>query len=140
MFPDAEIEHIGSTSVSGALTKGDVDLLVQVNAHAFEAAVRSCRQIYEVNQPENWTPTFASFKDDTSFELPLGVQLAVKGADTYAFVALRDRLNSDLIALEGYNAIKRAHHGGDETRYRDAKGEFIERLLASIKTEAAKPA
>jgi uncharacterized protein len=39
MVPEAEIEHIGATSVPGALTKGDVDLLVSVPAERFGAAV-----------------------------------------------------------------------------------------------------
>ena len=130
LIPAAAVEHVGSTSIPGALTKGDVDLLVQVEAGDFDAAVTSLRALYEINQPENWTGTFASFKDDTSFALPFGAQLAVTGSDAYLFVRLRDRLASDPVSLERYNAIKRAHEGGDMHAYRAAKGEFIEQLFS----------
>ena len=126
----AVVEHVGSTSIRGALTKGDVDLLVQVEAGDFDAAVAALRVLYEVNQRENWTATFASFKDDTSFALPFGAQLAATGSDAFHFVRLRDRLASDPVSLDRYNAIKRSHEGGDMHAYRTAKGEFIEQLLA----------
>ena len=130
LIPAVDIQHIGGTSVLGALTKGDVDLIVTVRPEDFDAGVQVLRGHYAINQPENWTPTFASFKDDTSFELPFGAQVIAAGSETYCFVALRDRLNSDPAALAGYNAIKLAHEGGDPTQYREAKGKFIERLLA----------
>jgi len=129
-IPAAAVEHVGSTSIPGALTKGDVDLLVQVDAGDFDAAVAALRGLYEINQPENWTATFASFKDDTSFALPFGAQLAVTGSETYLFVRLRDRLAADPVSLNRYNAIKRSYEGGDMHAYRAAKGEFIEQLLA----------
>ena len=127
------MQHIGGTSVGGALTKGDVDLLVTVPAEDFDSAVAALRGVYAVNQPENWTSAFASFKDDTSFELPFGAQLAVRGSEPYSFVRLRDRLNYDPTALAAYNALKRAHEGQDGANYREAKGELIERLLREDK-------
>ncbi len=63
---DVEIEHVGSTSIPGALTKGDLDLLVRVDAAAFDAAVVALRELYVVHQPENWTPTYASFLDPSA--------------------------------------------------------------------------
>jgi GrpB-like predicted nucleotidyltransferase (UPF0157 family) len=61
LVPGAEIVHVGATAVPGALTKGDVDLMVRVSAPAFEAGQRALRSGYTVHQPENWTPTYASF-------------------------------------------------------------------------------
>ena len=129
LIPSARVEHIGGTSIPGALTKGDVDVLVTVAAADFPVAVDALRKLYAVNQPENWTPAFASFKDDTSFPLAFGAQLVTDGAEPYAFLALRERLCCDPVALADYNAIKRAHEGRDDAAYREAKGGFIERLL-----------
>ena len=42
-LPAAEIEHVGSTSIRGALTKGDLDLLVRVDAAGFAAAAAALR-------------------------------------------------------------------------------------------------
>lgn len=39
LIPGAEIEHVGSTSIPGALTKGDVDLLVRVEQADLSGAI-----------------------------------------------------------------------------------------------------
>jgi uncharacterized protein len=80
LLPDAEVEHVGATSVPGALTKGDLDLLVRVEPGRFEPAVAAMRGAYAIHQPENWTQTFASFVDPEAGEVPVGVQLAVAGS------------------------------------------------------------
>jgi predicted DCC family thiol-disulfide oxidoreductase YuxK/phenylpyruvate tautomerase PptA (4-oxalocrotonate tautomerase family) len=61
--PDLEVEHVVSTSIPGALTKGDVDVLVQVTAHDSDDAITQLRRVQAVHQPHNWTPTLASFAD-----------------------------------------------------------------------------
>jgi GrpB-like predicted nucleotidyltransferase (UPF0157 family) len=35
LLPEARIEHIGSTAIPGAVTKGDLDIRVQVEQSAF---------------------------------------------------------------------------------------------------------
>jgi len=42
-LPACEVEHIGATSVPGALTKGDVDVLVRVSPDRYEAAMDAVR-------------------------------------------------------------------------------------------------
>ena len=39
-LPGVEIEHVGSTAIPGALTKGDLDLLVRVPADALRGGRR----------------------------------------------------------------------------------------------------
>ncbi len=36
LFPDAAIEHIGGTSISGAISKGDLDINVRIKPEAFD--------------------------------------------------------------------------------------------------------
>ncbi len=81
LIPGASVEHIGSTAVPGALTKGDLDLLVAVPAEAFVEAVTALRSRFAVHQPEVWSDTFASFEQRPSGEVPLGVQLVVAGSE-----------------------------------------------------------
>lgn len=131
VLPEAQVEHVGSTSIPGALTKGDVDLLVRVDAGRFDAAVAALRALYAVHQPDNWTPTYASFADPQATDLPVGVQLAVAGStDDELFGQFRDALISDPALLAGYNALKLAHAGEEYELYTAAKGEFIEGVLA----------
>jgi GrpB-like predicted nucleotidyltransferase (UPF0157 family) len=53
VLPNAEIEHVGATSVPGALTKGDVDLLVRVEPGLFgpfrDALIRDPALLEEYN-------------------------------------------------------------------------------------------
>ena len=131
-LPAAEIEHVGSTAIPGALTKGDLDLLVRIPAVQFDAAVATLRGLYAVHQPENWTPTYASFADAAAHDPPVGVQLAVAGsADDARFGPFRDALIAEPALLARYNALKRGLDGADYEHYTDVKGAFVERVLAA---------
>ena len=131
VLPGAEVEHVGATSVPGALTKGDVDLLVRLERSRFAAGVATLGDLYAVHQCENWTPTYASFADDAGADQPVGVQVAVAGsADDLMFGEFRDLLIGDPEALAAYNALKRRHDGDGYERYTEAKARFIERALA----------
>jgi GrpB-like predicted nucleotidyltransferase (UPF0157 family) len=130
LLPEADIEHVGSTSIPGALTKGDVDLLVRVEEGAFATASATLRELYAVHQPENWTPTYASFSDPEAADPPVGVQLAVKGSpDDALFGPFREAMMSDPALLAEYNALKLRLDGADYERYTKVKGEFVERVL-----------
>ena len=126
----AEIEHIGSTAVPDALTKGDLDLLVRTPPQLFERAIAVLRSRYEINQPENWTSGFASFREVPEGEVAVGIQLVVAGgADDRLLIAWRDRLLADPELLERYNEFKRGQEGADGDAYIEAKGAFIEAIL-----------
>jgi GrpB-like predicted nucleotidyltransferase (UPF0157 family) len=130
LLPGVGVEHVGSTSIPGALTKGDVDLLVRVEAGEFDRAVAALSGRYSIHQPENWTPTYASFVAADEAPLPVGLQLVVVGSPEEGFfVPFREALAGDPALLAEYNALKRRHDGDDYERYTKAKGEFVERVL-----------
>jgi GrpB-like predicted nucleotidyltransferase (UPF0157 family) len=138
LLPGAEVTHVGSTAVPGALTKGDVDLMVRVAADELEAAARALSGAYAIHQPENWSPTFASFLDAEAGDPPVGVQLVAEGSkDEALFEPFLAALRDDPELLAEYNALKRRLDGSDYELYTRAKGEFIERVLAS--DESARP-
>jgi GrpB-like predicted nucleotidyltransferase (UPF0157 family) len=128
-LPAAEVEHVGSTSIRGALTKGDLDVLVRVDAAGFEPAVQTLLTMYAVHQPDNWTPTYASFTDREADDPPVGVQLVVGGShDDALFGPFRRAMIADPELLAAYNALKRRYDGSDYDTYTDAKAEFIQRV------------
>jgi GrpB-like predicted nucleotidyltransferase (UPF0157 family) len=132
VLPGAEVEHVGSTSIPGALTKGDLDLLVRVDAAGFAPAVAALRALYAVHQPENWTASYASFADPAADDPPVGVQLVVGGsADDALFGPFRRAMIADPALLAAYNELKRRHDGGDYATYTDAKAAFIARVMPS---------
>jgi GrpB-like predicted nucleotidyltransferase (UPF0157 family) len=130
LVPGAEVVHVGSIAVPGALTKGDVDLMVRVSGAAFGAAVRALRSAYTIHQPENWSPTFASFLDAEATDPPVGVQLVVAGSEAEAlFEPFLEGPREDPELLAEYKSLKRRLDGSDYEPYTREKGEFIERVL-----------
>jgi GrpB-like predicted nucleotidyltransferase (UPF0157 family) len=133
LVPGAEVEHVGSTAVPGALTKGDLDLLVRVDPAAFPTAVGMLSSHYAVHQPKNWTRTLASFKDPSSHQPEVGIQLVVAGSpDDRLFGPFRDALIHDPALLTEYNELKRRLDGADYERYTEQKGQFVEGVLREI--------
>jgi GrpB-like predicted nucleotidyltransferase (UPF0157 family) len=133
LVPGAEVEHVGATAVPGALTKGDVDLLVRVGEPCFSTAVEALRRQYAIHQPRNWTPTLASFKAPDAAGLAVGIQLVVAGSDADAFFGpFRDALIDSPALLAEYNQLKLRLDGLDYEQYTEQKGEFIERVLRGL--------
>jgi GrpB-like predicted nucleotidyltransferase (UPF0157 family) len=136
VLQDVEIEHVGATAVPGALTKGDVDLLVRVEPEALEAAAAALGALYAIHQADNWTPTYASFVDPDA-DPPVGIQVAAAGsAEDALFAPFRDALTRDPALLEEYNALKLRLNGEDYERYTEQKAAFIERVLLRLSPPA----
>lgn len=138
LLPAAEVEHVGATAVPGALTKGDVDLLVRVSERDFAEAVSILQRRYSIHQPQNWTRVLASFKAPDGSEPPVGVQLVVAGSDADGFFGpFRDALIHDPALLAEYNEVKLRLDGLDYEAYTERKGEFVENVLRRAADTAA---
>ncbi len=131
LVPEAECHHIGATAIPGALTKGDVDVLLRVASGRFQTVVDELKRHFAVKQPENWTAQFASFGDDTGFELPLGIQVVVGGAPEDFLLFLRDYFASHPEALAEYNRLKMKHAADGPAGYWVAKDGFLAGILAA---------
>jgi GrpB-like predicted nucleotidyltransferase (UPF0157 family) len=127
----AEIHHIGATALPFGHTKGDVDVNVRVGKDHFAAAVESLSARLVIAQPENWTPTFASFSAD-GYPLPLGVQVTVIGSADDFLLALRDRMRADPEVLRRYDDAKVASAAAGAEAYWRAK----DRVLKDLQTPA----
>ena len=131
LLPKAEIEHIGATAIPGALTKGDLDVMVRVPPSQFPAAVTQLKTAFSIKQPKNWNGSFASFGDDTGYGLPLGVQLVAKNSESDFFLFLRDHFIQYPKALKAYNQLKIRHAGKGSQAYWKAKHIFLSAILAT---------
>ena len=132
LMPWADIQHIGSTSIPGATTKGDIDIVVRVLKEDFLKTRDILKGIYETHQLDNWSETFASFKDDNR-ALPLGIQLTIMDCEDDVFVTFRDILRSSPEMLSEYNALKISCQNQDTEIYIAKKAEFFEQLIQSKK-------
>jgi GrpB-like predicted nucleotidyltransferase (UPF0157 family) len=131
VLPEMELHHIGATAIPGALTKGDLDVLLRVSPEGFPAVVDTLRRQFQVKQPDNWTPQFASFGDDTTFELPVGIQVVVKDSENDFLLYLRDYLVQNPKALAECNRLKMANADKGPAQYWKAKNKFLQQILAT---------
>lgn len=128
LLPDADIQHVGSTSIPNSITKGDLDLVVRVSKEDFRNTIDQLKSLYDINQPENWSDTFASFKDDKNLDIDFGAQLVIKGSKSDDFVELRDILIRNPQLVDEFNAIKTKYDGKSMDEYRKAKADFFQKL------------
>jgi GrpB-like predicted nucleotidyltransferase (UPF0157 family) len=130
ILPRARIEHVGSTSIPGAITKGDLDICVLVEGSAFPDADRSLAERFARNLGSDRTATFSSFSD-SSWPVAVGIQLVVLGGEEDVFVPWRDLLRASPELLKRYDELKRLWHGRSHEEYRAAKAKFIEEALGA---------
>jgi GrpB-like predicted nucleotidyltransferase (UPF0157 family) len=123
-IPHAEILHIGATAVRGLPTKGDLDIVVRVDAAEFERAERALSSLYVRNLGSDRNHFFAAFKDDAASP-PLGVQLVVRGSEHDDFHSTRDLIATSPLLRRALALLKRRHRGRSMDRYRAAKAQFI---------------
>lgn len=129
LFPSAQIEHVGGTCFKGTITKGDLDISIRIDVRKFKKIKEILKNLYQINQPDNWTETFASFKDDAR---NLGIQVTVLGSPNDYFVAQRDYLKNHSEAIMQYNALKERFEGKSMNEYRKEKNAFFEKLNRSL--------
>jgi GrpB-like predicted nucleotidyltransferase (UPF0157 family) len=125
----AEIHHIGATALPFGHTKGDVDVNVRVDEAHFADTVDGLSARLTIAQPENWTPTFASFSA-AGYPLPLGVQVTVVGSEDDFLLSLRDRMRADPDLLRRYDEAKVVSAAGGAEAYWQAKDRILRELLA----------
>ena len=133
--PRADVLDMGSTSVPGALTKGDLDVNVRVPADDFRATVDALDRELERHQEDVWSDGFASFYAFGRWEIPVGIHVTAIGHEDDKFAAQIERLRSDPELIAAYNALKQRHEGGPMDEYRQAKWEFIANYLEQERAE-----
>jgi GrpB-like predicted nucleotidyltransferase (UPF0157 family) len=128
IIPGGDIQHVGSTAIPGSLTKGDLDIQVRIAASQYQAAKACLCERYDINTGGFAADDAISF-EDYSRDTPVGVHLTVIGGSCDSQFLFRDLLNSQEQLREAYNELKLSFEGKSMTSYRDAKAEFVERLL-----------
>jgi len=84
-------------------------------------------------QPENWSSTFGSCGDDDGHDLPLGIQVVVRGAEEDIFLHQRDFLRDHREVLDQYNQVKSQHAADPADEYWRAKNAFFRALMKGIR-------
>ena len=129
LLPDsAEMLHVGATAVPGCLTKGDLDVVVRVDAGDFSPVEAGLAARFARNHGSLRTPDFAAFADNATVPA-LGIQLTVRQGRFDVFHRFVAALIADPALVARYNALKIAYDGGPMGAYRVAKDAFIADVL-----------
>lgn len=128
-LPHARVEHVGASSIPGAISKGDLDICVVVPAASHDSAVAALVAAgYAVKQDTLRTPALCMLLSSRS-DWDVALQVVAEGSEFEFFMRFRDALRASPALVEQYNQIKRdaATLGGE--RYRDDKARFIQAVL-----------
>ena len=128
LVPSADVQHVGSTAIPGSLTKGDLDVQVRVVASEYAAAKEKLSKIYATNVGGFASDDAISFADYGT-QPSLGVHLTVIGGTADIQWKFRDLLIESADLREQYDQLKRQFDGGSMDNYREAKAEFVSRVL-----------
>jgi GrpB-like predicted nucleotidyltransferase (UPF0157 family) len=128
-LPAARIEHIGSSAIVGAVSKGDLDIFVAVPAEDFEASIVRIEALgFKVKQDTHRDHELCPLESQ-AHGIEVGVQLVVSGSKYEFFLEFRDKLNFSPQLRDEYNSLKQSCAGFDAFDYRKVKSTFIERVL-----------
>jgi GrpB-like predicted nucleotidyltransferase (UPF0157 family)/GNAT superfamily N-acetyltransferase len=132
-LPASRIEHIGSSSIEGAISKGDLDIFVGVEPEEFHAAVAAIKSLgFQIKTESFRNESLCPFASD-GYPLPVGLQLVVNRSEFEYFLTFRDRMNADANLRSEYNQLKRQACDLNEDDYRRIKSHFIENVVNSRK-------
>lgn len=126
ILPNAKIEHIGSSSIPGAISKGDLDIYVGVDPQAHECAVLALIKCgYKEKLDTLRTPELCMLLAQEDIAL----QVVAVGSQYEFFIRFRDLLRSKPDLVRKYNDLKLSCVGFSEEQYRVIKSRFIEDVL-----------
>ncbi len=128
-LPGARIEHIGSSAIAGAISKGDLDVFVGVRAADFQRSLRAIKGLQFSEKEGTLRTDSLCMLVTEKYDYDVAVQLVVNGSEFENFLRFRDLLNSNPALVLEYNRLKRSCEGLGPDAYRREKASFIQRLL-----------
>ena len=128
-LPAAKVEHIGSSSIEGVVSKGDLDIFVGVEPEGFEDAVVAIESLgFRIKTESFRSESLCPFESD-AYPLPVGLQLVANRSEFEFFLTFRNRMNTNGNLRSEYNRLKRQASGLSDDEYRRVKSQFIESVL-----------
>lgn len=129
-IPNLEIEHIGSSAIKGAISKGDLDILLRASKEEFANILAEIQKIGFFIKENTLRTDQLCMLETKDYKIDVAIQLIEKGSKFEMFTKFRDALNSDPQLVEQYNQLKTESSGKSPEQYRQMKSEFIETVLA----------
>ncbi|MFO0743531.1 MAG: GrpB family protein [Candidatus Paceibacterota bacterium] len=124
LLPFSDVEHVGSSSVPGAVGKLDLDFQIRVEEKDFEEAIKILKSHFKEKRKEFWKEGFAIFKT-TKNNIPIDLVVTTKDSIYDDCYKVRDELRSNKNLLEEYNKLKMKYQGKPYSEYSKDKSDFL---------------
>ncbi len=132
VLPEARIEHMGSSSIPGSISKGDLDVFVGVDQVNFNDALEEIKRIGFVEKIGTFRSNELCMLVTTKYDYDVAVQLVSNGSEFENFLRFRNILRSSTDLVKKYNAVKLLAENLDENEYRKNKSDFIVHVLQGL--------
>ncbi|MEZ8201871.1 MULTISPECIES: GrpB family protein [Vibrio] len=127
-LPTARMEHVGASSIAGAISKGDLDIYVEVTLDEMDNATKKLLELGFVEKKDTLRTLELCMLEAGNGD-DIAVQLVAKDSEFEFFLHFRDALNDHKTLVEQYNQLKSKFEGKSQASYRTAKSQFIEQVL-----------
>ena len=127
--PNLRVEHIGSSSIPGAVSKGDLDIFIGVTQEEFNRTIQLLESIGFYEKTDTLRTESLRMMVTDSYEEDVAVQLVANGSEHESFLEFRDKLRSNPDLVSRYNQLKLNCKGLPHDNYREVKSTFIATVL-----------
>lgn len=128
LIPFAIVEHIGSSAmIPNAISKGDLDIYVEVPAQQFLDAIKELQQLNFKEKLDTLRTHELCMLQSQAHDVAL--QIVVTGSEFQNFLTFRDQLRRHPKLVQQYNQLKQSCSGTSPEQYRQIKALFIQNVL-----------
>lgn len=128
VLPDVMVEHIGASAIPTAISKGDLDIFVGVEAFELERVVQLLVTLGFQEKIDTLRTPELCMLESSSIE-NVAIQVVANGSEFEFFLIFRDKLRSNMSLVQQYNELKLSCEGLSQDAYRLKKSAFIEQVL-----------
>jgi GrpB-like predicted nucleotidyltransferase (UPF0157 family) len=128
-YPAARVEHVGSSAIPGAVSKGDLDICVLVAPEVHGEAVAALQSSgYTIKADTLRTPELCMLESPRQ-DFDVALQVVAEGSKFEFFLHFRDSLRGNPGLVQEYNQLKLQYYDRPANEYREAKAKFISSVL-----------
>ncbi|MFI8124811.1 GrpB family protein [Acinetobacter sp. ABJ-A23_2] len=128
LLPFAKIEHIGSSAIPNVISKGDLDIYIEVMPEQFEFAIEQLKKLNFIEK-QNTLRTDELCMLESLNNDDVAFQVVVTDSVFTFFLTFRNKLIDSPRLVKEYNQLKLACSHLDHDQYRTIKSDFINRVL-----------
>ncbi|MGP5210418.1 GrpB family protein [Psychrobacter alimentarius] len=110
VLPDVRVEHTGASAIPTAISKGDLDIFVGVEAFELERVVQLLVTLgFQEKFDTLRTPELCMLESSSTEDV--AIQVVANGSEFECFLVFRNKLRSDMSLVQQYNELKLSCEG-----------------------------